>query len=114
MTTLHKEPGGGWLSITKGTAEIIPVFVQLGHVLAVRSEETSLWKLGLLSNRPLAGAVALTVVLQFAVVYLQPLNAIFRTVPLTAGQLGIAVGAAAAILAVVETEKFFRRRSRGG
>jgi Ca2+-transporting ATPase len=86
-------------------------FMQLGHVLAIRSEETSLWALGIMSNRPLAGAVALTVLLQLAVVYLEPLNRIFRTVPLTAGQLGLAAGAAVAILAIVEGEKYWRRRA---
>jgi Ca2+-transporting ATPase len=87
-------------------------FMQLGHVLAIRSEETSLWTLGLLTNRPLAGAVVLTVALQLAVVYLQPLNVVFKTVPLSAGQLAIAAGSAAAILAIVEAEKWWRRRGR--
>jgi Ca2+-transporting ATPase len=86
-------------------------FMQLGHVLAIRSEETSLWTLGLLTNRPLAGAVALTVALQLAVVYLQPLNVVFKTVPLSADQLAVAAGSAAAILAIVEAEKWWRRRA---
>jgi Ca2+-transporting ATPase len=85
-------------------------FMQLGHVLAIRSEETSIWTLGLMSNRPLTGAVALTVVLQLAVVYVAPLNGIFRTVPLTAAQLAVAAAAGAAILAIVEAEKWWRRR----
>jgi Ca2+-transporting ATPase len=85
-------------------------FMQLGHVLAIRSEETSLWTLGLMSNRPLAGAVASTVVLQLAVVYVPELNAVFRTVPLTAGQLAAAAGAAITIFAIVEVEKWWRRR----
>jgi Ca2+-transporting ATPase len=85
-------------------------FMQLGHVLAIRSERTSLLELGLLGNRPLAGAVALTVVLQLAVVYVPALNAIFSTVPLTPGQVAGAVAAAVAILSVVEIEKWVRRR----
>jgi Ca2+-transporting ATPase len=86
-------------------------FMQLGHVLAIRSEETSLFTQGLSSNRPLAAAVLLTVVLQLAVVYVPALNVVFRTVPLTPAQLGIAVGAAGVILAVVELEKWARRRA---
>jgi Ca2+-transporting ATPase len=86
-------------------------FMQLGHVLAIRSEETSLFRLGLMSNRPLAGAVLLTIVLQLAVVYLPALNAVFKTVPLTAGQLAGAVAAAVAVFAAVEAEKWWRRRS---
>lgn len=87
-------------------------FMQLGHVLAIRSEETSLFAQGLLSNRPLAGAVLLTALAQLAVVYLAPLNAIFKTMPLTLGQLGAAVGSGVAIFAVVEFEKWLRRRAR--
>jgi Ca2+-transporting ATPase len=86
-------------------------FMQLGHVLAIRSERTSLATLGIFSNRPLAGAVALTVALQLAVVYVPVLNPIFGTVPLTAVQLGGAVAAAAAILSIVEVEKWLRRRA---
>jgi Ca2+-transporting ATPase len=91
-------------------------FMQLGHVLAIRSEETSFFALGIMTNRPLAGAVASTVALQLAVVYVQPLNEVFRTVPLSPGQLALAVGAAVAIFAVVEAEKLWRRvaRSRAG
>ena len=42
---------------------------QMGHALAVRSSRDSLFKIGLLSNKPLLGAVLLTFVLQMAVVY---------------------------------------------
>jgi Ca2+-transporting ATPase len=87
-------------------------FMQLGHVLAIRSEETSLFSQGLLSNRPLAGAVLLTALAQIAVVYVPPLNAVFKTVPLTGGQLGAAMGAGVMIFAVVECEKWLRRRVR--
>jgi Ca2+-transporting ATPase len=86
-------------------------FMQLGHVLAIRSERTSLLRQGLFSNAPLAGAVALTVALQLAVVYVPALNAVFTTAPLTAAQLGGAFGAAVAIFAVVEIEKWLRRRA---
>src|SRR5690606_13856740 len=44
-------------------------FAQLAHVLAIRSERTSLAALGLMSNRPLLGAVILTVILQLTIVY---------------------------------------------
>ena len=64
----------------------------LAHLLAVRSERDSLLSQGLLSNRPLAAAVALTVALQLAVVYLPALNVVFVTEPLTPGELFVAVG----------------------
>ncbi|MBP1746961.1 MAG: calcium-transporting ATPase, partial [Deltaproteobacteria bacterium] len=43
---------------------------QLGHVLAIRSERQSLFTMGLFSNKPLLGAVALTFLLQMAVIYI--------------------------------------------
>lgn len=86
-------------------------FMQLGHVLAIRSEQTSLFRLGLLSNTSLLGAVVLTVLLQLAVVYVPTLNPIFETVPLSAPQLAVACAGAGLIFAVVELEKWLRRRA---
>lgn len=80
-------------------------FVQLGHVLAVRSERESLAALGLLSNRPLAGAVALAVVLQLAIIYVPALNRPFGTTPLGAMELGLTLAGAALVLLAVEGEK---------
>jgi P-type Ca2+ transporter type 2C len=88
-------------------------FMQLGHVLAIRSERSSLFSQGLWSNRPLALAVALTVLLQLAVVYTPLGNAWFRTVPLSVADLAVCVGAALVIVAVVELEKAVRRRAGG-
>jgi Ca2+-transporting ATPase len=85
-------------------------FMQLGHVLAIRSERTSLFSLGLSTNRPLLGAVILTVLLQLAVVYVPALNPLFGTMPLTAPQLAGTFLAAVVILLAVEVEKWYRRR----
>jgi Ca2+-transporting ATPase len=85
-------------------------FVQLGHVLAVRSESESLWRLGLAGNPLLLGAVLLTAGLQLAIVYVPALNVVFHTAPLGALELGIAVGAALGVLGAVEGEKAMRRR----
>lgn len=87
-------------------------FMQLGHVLAIRSEWTSLFSQGLTSNRQLLAAVLFTVLLQLAVIYLPAGNAWFGTVPLAAGDLGVCVVAALLILVVVEAEKAMRRRMR--
>ncbi len=89
-------------------------FMQLGHVLAIRSEHSSLFTQGLMSNRPLLLAVTLTVLLQLAVVYTPFGNEWFDTVPLGAADLGACVGAAVVILAVVEAEKAVRRRAASG
>jgi len=89
-------------------------FTQLGHVLAVRSERTSLVTLGLLSNRPLLGAVMLTVALQLAVVYVPALNPLFHTVPLPAADLALCFATGLVVLGVVEIEKWARRRGDAG
>lgn len=85
-------------------------FTQLGHVLAIRSEETSLVALGVASNRPLFATIVITIALQLAVIYLPVFNTLFHTVPLRPAELGLCVGAAFAVIAVVELEKWFRRR----
>ena len=84
---------------------------QLGHVLAIRSERESLFRQGLFSNKPLAGAVGLTVLLQMSTLYVPQLNPIFRTTPLSARELGSCVAVASVIFFAVELEKLIRRRS---
>src|SRR6185312_3717870 len=89
-------------------------FTQLGQVLAIRSERISLFSLGLRTNMPLLGAVALTFALQLAIVYVPALRIVFKTVPLSAADLAVCIACAAVILGVAEAEKFLRRlRARG-
>jgi Ca2+-transporting ATPase len=92
-------------------------FSQMGLALAVRSEGRSLWSLGLFSNLPLLGAVALTIVLQVVVVYLPAANAIFKTEPLSAWEMLLCAGAGLAVLAAVELQKWLirlRGRNKNG
>jgi Ca2+-transporting ATPase len=84
---------------------------QMGHVLAIRSERESLFKLGLFSNKPLLGAVFLTFVLQMGTIYIPVLNPIFKTAPLTAGELFVSLALSSVVFIAVEIEKWwFRRR----
>jgi Ca2+-transporting ATPase len=83
---------------------------QLAHVLAIRSEHESLFSQGLLSNRPLLGAVALTFVLQMATIYVPALNHIFKTAPLSLGELAATLAVAAVVFVAVEVEKWLKRR----
>ena len=78
---------------------------QMFHVLAIRSERESLFTQGLFSNAPLLGAVLLTFVLQLGIIYLPVLNAIFRTEPLTAWELGYCIGVSSLVWIGVEVEK---------
>jgi len=84
---------------------------QMVHVMAIRSERDSLWQLGLGSNRPLLGAVLLTFLLQMATIYVPVLNPIFKTQPLSLGELGLCLAAASVVGVVVEIEKAWRRRT---
>ena len=83
---------------------------QMGHVLAIRSERESLLRLGLRSNRPLLGAVLLTVALQLATIYHPRAAAIFRTQPLDAAELALCLALSGVVLLAVEAEKWLVRR----
>ncbi len=85
---------------------------QMGHVLAIRSERESLFKLGLFSNKPLLGAVLLTFVLQMATIYVPFLNPVFKTAPLSAVELFITLILSSIVFFAVETEKWWMRKKR--
>jgi P-type Ca2+ transporter type 2C len=85
-------------------------FAQLVHVLAIRSDRDSLFAIGWFSNPPLIAAVGLTVALQLAVVYLDPLQVIFRTGDLTSKELLVVLGLPWVVLVAVEIEKWLVRR----
>lgn len=86
--------------------------LQMAHVLAIRSETQSLWRLGLASNRPLLGAVVLSLALQMAIVYLPPLQALFKTQALAWEELLACLAAAALVCVWVEVEKAWRGARR--
>lgn len=81
---------------------------QLGHVLAVRSDRTFLYKQGIFSNLPLLGSVLLTFLLQMALVYLPFCNKIFKTSPLTVNELLICIGMSVIVFHAVEAEKWIK------
>jgi P-type Ca2+ transporter type 2C len=85
---------------------------QMAHVLAIRSENDSLFTQGLSSNRPLLVAVLLTTALQLATIYLPWLQPVFRTEALTVGELAICFACAVLLFCAVEAEKAWRRRAR--
>ena len=89
------------------------VIAQLFHCLAIRSERLSLASIGLFSNPALVVAILVTVLAQLAVIYLPPLNTVFRTQPLSGTQLAACFGIGSVVLVAVELEKFARRRAVG-
>jgi len=86
------------------------IFTQLILALEVRSEENSLFKIGLFSNRSMIGAVLLTVVLQMLVIYVPFFQQVFSTSALRLSDLGIALLASLGVLVVVELWKWAARR----
>ena len=86
------------------------IFCQLALALAVRGEETSLFKQGLLSNRSMVWAVLSSIGLQLAVTYVPFLQRVFSTAALSGRDLLIAFTVSLVVLLVVEVWKWARRR----
>ena len=84
-------------------------FSQLGLSLAIRSRRESIFTLGLLSNKPLLGAVVLTIGLHLMILYTPFFNDLFSTQPLTVAELGITVAASSLVFWVVELQKLIGR-----
>ena len=106
---------GYWAWSQGNTAWVTMVFMtltlsQMGNALAIRSDKESLFRIGLLSNRSMLGAVLLTFALQLAVTYVPFLQGIFNTEALTAQELGISLLASTAVFIVSEIWKAILRR----
>ncbi len=90
---------------------------QLFQSLAVRSQRDSVFRIGFHTNPALAGTVVVTLLLQLAVIYLPFLQSVFRTVPLSARDLGISLALSTGVFWAVELDKLVlrareRRRAR--
>ena len=83
---------------------------QLMHVMAIRSESTSLFVQGVFSNLLLLSSVIFIVILQLLIVYLPFLNTLFKTQPLTLTELLLCFAVSSVVFIAVEIEKLFRRR----
>jgi P-type Ca2+ transporter type 2C len=85
------------------------ILSRMGHILATRSEKDSLFRIGLLSNKPLLCAIALTLTMQMAMVYMPFLQSFFGTVGLSAVDLAISLALSTLVFFIVEIEKWFIR-----
>ena len=83
---------------------------QVFHVLAIRVSRESVFTAGFFRNRYLIGAVALTVSLQLAVIFVPVLQGPFHTRALPLGDLLLATLVASTVFFAVELEKWARRR----
>ncbi len=88
------------------------VLAQLFNCFNARSDTASA-RHGLLANRWLWAAVALSVLLQVAVVHVPLLNSAFGTVPLDAAQWLACIGMASLVLWLAELRKLVARAWRG-
>ena len=80
-------------------------FSQLGYVFSIRSEQESLLKRGILTNKALLAAIALTVALQLVIIYVPALNPVFHTAPLSMTELLITLGVSAIVFFASELKK---------
>lgn len=70
----------------------ILVLAQLFHAFNNRSDRRSLFEIGILTNKPLLGAIALSGTLQAAIMLTPPLHPIFNVVPFDAEHWLLALG----------------------
>jgi Ca2+-transporting ATPase len=104
--------GDGSLAHARTLAFHTLVLFSLFAVFAARSDEASAWR-DVGANLWLWVAVAGSLLLQMAVLYLAPLQRAFDTVALDARDWLIAVAVASSVLWVREGEKWVRRLNRG-
>jgi Ca2+-transporting ATPase len=102
----HIETGCQWQTMVFTTLTL----AQMGNVLATRSTRQSFFSLGLMSNRPMIGAVLLTIALQLMVVYVPPMQNLFHTTALSMTQLGICFLLGSIVFWAAELEKWLLRR----
>lgn len=86
---------------------------QLAHIFAIRSDHEFIYRKGIFSNPALLVIILATFLLQLAVIYLPWANRVFKTQPLSIGELLITIVIAASIFHAVELEKWiFQKRHK--
>ena len=81
------------------------VMLQMFNVMNTRSEKTSLFKLGVFSNRYLVLAIISSILLQFAIIY-TPLSRFLKTAPLSFFDWIIIILVSSSVLIVGEIVKY--------
>jgi magnesium-transporting ATPase (P-type) len=84
------------------------------NVLNCESASRSALRFGLVRNKWLLGGLGLSILLQLAVVYIEPLNRLFHTVPIPPADLLLIVAVASLVLWLEEIRKFIVRRRGDG
>jgi Ca2+-transporting ATPase len=100
-----KHSGDIWQTMVFTTLTL----AQMGNALAIRSNVDSVFKIGFFSNRMMLLAVAMTFVLQLALIYVPFLQRVFKTVALSPRDLAVALVLSTTVFFAVEIEKWIRR-----
>lgn len=85
---------------------------QMGNVMAIRSDRDLLFRIGVFSNPALVGAVLLTFALQLAVIYVPPLQTLFRTQALALSELAVCLALSVIVFVAVEFRKWLCFRDK--
>ena len=85
---------------------------QFFNGFAVRTDEESVFRVGLLSNVPLVLAECFGLIIMACISYLAPLQAVFHTAPLSAADWLMAAGFGGVLLAADELRKLVVRSRR--
>jgi len=85
-------------------------FAQVWQAIGIRSGNDSIFKVGLLSNKPLLGLAVLVVVAQLAAIYVPALQDYLKTSPLALVDLLLCGAAGSLVFVAAEIEKAFKRR----
>jgi len=103
---------GGWASGTdrpwQSMLFVTLALAQLGVAVTTRSTTKAFWRVSWSANPLLGVAVVASAAMTIGALYVGPLAALLRTTPLTAGDLAIAVLAAAVPAVVIEVLKGHR------
>ena len=105
-------PGADPLAAANTMAFAALTLSQLFHAFDVRSEDRSLFRIGVRSNPAMNRAFLTGLAMQLAVLCLPPLQAVFGVVPLTPAQWGAVAALALTPAAVCEAVKALARRGR--
>lgn len=82
-------------------------FAQVGQSLASRSNQQSLFKMGLMGNKPLLGLTLLVIIAQITVLVIPGLRTFFKTELLTEIDWLVCIGVGVVMFIAIEIEKLF-------
>jgi P-type Ca2+ transporter type 2C len=85
---------------------------QLFHVFNARSEDASVFRVPIMSNRFLFFSVVASILAHLSLLYVPAMQAIFRTTPLHATHWLVMILTASTILIGEELEKALRRKAK--